>query len=80
MQYLFLADISEYSQQIELRGLEPQRTYNCATEILYNNAIVFQENKSVETDFGSEYITYIYKINKISVSFMGLYYLGNHRK
>ncbi|XP_037067260.1 receptor-type tyrosine-protein phosphatase C isoform X2 [Peromyscus leucopus] len=46
-------DTSKHSQRIELRGLEPQRTYHCATEILYNNAIVFQENKSVETDLGT---------------------------
>ncbi|XP_076403630.1 receptor-type tyrosine-protein phosphatase C isoform X3 [Peromyscus maniculatus bairdii] len=54
LSYRFHCDngISNYSQ-INLRDLEPQRTYNCATEILYNNTIVFQENKSVETDLGT---------------------------
>lgn len=67
MQYLFLADSQEYSQKIELHSLEPQTYYTCAAEVLYNNVILFQENKTVETDLGSEYITYIYTINRISV-------------
>ncbi|XP_052593047.1 receptor-type tyrosine-protein phosphatase C isoform X2 [Peromyscus californicus insignis] len=55
LSYRFYCDngISKHSSQIELRGLTPQRTYNCATEILYDNAIVFQENKSVKTDLGT---------------------------
>ncbi|XP_036058169.1 receptor-type tyrosine-protein phosphatase C [Onychomys torridus] len=55
LSYRFHCDngLSSDSSIIELTGLTPQRTYNCVAEILYNNAIIFQENKSVETDLGT---------------------------
>nr|XP_048286908.1 receptor-type tyrosine-protein phosphatase C isoform X3 [Myodes glareolus] len=40
------------SQNIVLRGLQPQTPYACAAEVLYNNVKLFQENKTVETDLG----------------------------
>ncbi|XP_038204921.1 receptor-type tyrosine-protein phosphatase C [Arvicola amphibius] len=42
-----------YSQKIELTDLQPQTSYTCAAEVLYNNVTLFQENKSVETDLGT---------------------------
>lgn len=80
VQHLFLVGTQISSQSIVLRGLQPQTPYACAAEVLYNNVALFQENKTVETDLGSEYITYIYTINRISVSSLGLHYLGNHRR
>ncbi|XP_026635801.1 receptor-type tyrosine-protein phosphatase C [Microtus ochrogaster] len=46
------ADSQEYSQKILLTSLKPQTYYTCAAEVLYNNMILFQENKTVETDLG----------------------------
>lgn len=46
------ADSQKYPQKIELLSLEPQTYYTCAAEVLYNNVILFQENKTVETDLG----------------------------
>lgn len=80
VQYLFLAGSQKYSQKIELSDLQPQTSYTCAAEVLYNDVTLSQENKTVETDLGSEYFIYIYTINRISVSSLGLHYLGNHRK
>lgn len=80
VQYLFLVGTQRPSQNIVLHDLQPQTPYACAAEVLYNNVKLFQENKTVETDLGSEYIIYIYTINRISVSSLGLHYLGNHRR
>ncbi|XP_075844238.1 receptor-type tyrosine-protein phosphatase C isoform X2 [Microtus pennsylvanicus] len=44
------ADSRGYSQKIFLPSLKPQTYYTCAAEVLYNNVILFQENKTVETD------------------------------
>lgn len=80
VQHLFLVGTQISSQSIVLRGLQPQTPYACAAEVLYNNVALFQENKTVETDLGSEYIIYIYTINRISVFFFGLTLFGESQK
>ncbi|XP_057626198.1 receptor-type tyrosine-protein phosphatase C [Chionomys nivalis] len=46
------ADSQGNSQNILLLDLDPQTYYTCAAEVLYNNVILSQENKTVETDLG----------------------------
>lgn len=43
----------KYSQKIELSDLQPQTSYTCAAEVLYNDVTLSQENKTVETDLGT---------------------------
>ncbi|CAO2637083.1 Receptor-type tyrosine-protein phosphatase C [Lemmus lemmus] len=41
-----------YSQKIELTGLQPQKPYKCDAEVLYNKVTLKTENKTVMTDYG----------------------------
>jgi hypothetical protein len=64
MQHLFLSDNSKTTPSdmdfIQLTGLLPKHNYSCYSEVFYEGQEYINKSKLVETDFGSEYVTYIY--------------------
>jgi hypothetical protein len=68
-------------ERCQLDNLRAQTNYTCVAEILYRGVKLVKNVINVQTDLGSKYIVYVYKINKISFSFMGLLlFLESHRK
>lgn len=66
MQYSFLLDgLSPYNEsgRFEKFNLQPQSNYTCSSEVSYNNKILTSQKTTIKTDFGGEYITYIYMLN-----------------
>ena len=76
MQYLFLlGGLSPYNKsgRFEKGQLQPQSNYTCSSQVSYNHKIFTSQNKTIQTDYGGEYITYIYMLN-----FFPFYILMNH--
>lgn len=61
LKYFFISGNETYNKEdIYLKNLEPEYEYKCDSEILYNNHKYINITKLIKTDFGSEYVTYIY--------------------
>lgn len=61
MHYLFLSgNTTQTEKKFDKDHFEPNTNYTCVSEIVYDNYKVTEKEKIVQTDFGSEYITYIY--------------------
>lgn len=62
MQYLFFSDDSAPSKwkTFKKEDLEPKHNYTCHSQVFYKNQKFIDKKKIVETDFGSEYATYVY--------------------
>uniref|UniRef100_A0A4W2I077 Receptor-type tyrosine-protein phosphatase C n=1 Tax=Bos indicus x Bos taurus TaxID=30522 RepID=A0A4W2I077_BOBOX len=41
-----------------VRNLKPRTNYTCSSQVLYNQQLLISQNKTIETDFGGEYIAY----------------------
>ncbi|XP_032322348.1 LOW QUALITY PROTEIN: receptor-type tyrosine-protein phosphatase C [Camelus ferus] len=40
------------SNKLEFKGLEPQMTYICSSQVYYNNLIITNQTETIKTDFG----------------------------
>lgn len=47
-------------KELDVENLDPQHTYTCSSQVFYNHRAFANGSKTIETDFASEYITYIY--------------------
>lgn len=64
-QYVFLLGKpiqSTKEKEFGVENLYPQHTYTCSSQVFYNHRAFANESKTIETDFASEYITYIYML------------------
>ena len=53
-------------QKFEVKNLKPRTNYTCSSQVLYNQQLLTSQNKTIETDFGGEYIAYICMLNFFS--------------
>lgn len=62
MWYLFISENCTPStgEEINCEGFLPQRKYYCDLQAYYDGHKFLSLNKTIETDLGSEYITYMY--------------------
>lgn len=60
--YLFLSDNRTPSNdiQFEWEHFLPKKNYSCSLQVFYGGHTFLHINKTIETDFGSEYITYMH--------------------
>uniref|UniRef100_A0A8C5LDY6 Receptor-type tyrosine-protein phosphatase C n=1 Tax=Jaculus jaculus TaxID=51337 RepID=A0A8C5LDY6_JACJA len=55
--FTFQCDTNKsYKRKIEFKDCPPKHTFRCFSEVLYNQKKYLHQNKSLETDLGSEYI------------------------
>lgn len=69
MQSLFFLDgysADGNEKKFEVRNLKPRTNYTCSSQVLYNQQLLISQNKTIETDFGGEYIAYICMLNFFS--------------
>ena len=69
MQSLFFLDGGSPSYNkdtFKVRNLKPRTNYTCSSQVLYNQQLLISQNKTIETDFGGEYIAYVCMLNFFS--------------
>lgn len=69
MQSLFFLDgysADGNEKKFEVRNLKPRTNYTCSSQVLYNQQLLISQNKTIETDFGGEYIAYVCMLNFFS--------------
>lgn len=72
VQYLFFFtdNVTQKSEKFEWDNFKPNSDYTCVATIVYDNYNVTEKKEIIKTDFGGEYIAYIYIKNFLS--FYGL--------